>query len=620
MSNSVPSMKWYEIALVRIIPLAIATIGLLVLLAWIFDISPLKSIVPSAPSMKFSTSVSFVSSGVAIYFITELLSSRRRELSAASQVVLPAALLIIILFMSTHVASGILSRPSGIDNLFVKEDPGTPFTAIPGRPSEVTVLNFLLIATAGTLAIMQPSALTKILSSIGFVVGLNAAIALVGYVAEAPMLYYAVEGVSTGMAVHTAVLFLAAGLTFIMLSRRIKITTNENTVQIKTTLQKPHTKNVCISIRTKFSGLLLIVSILPILFVGGITLNNATSLPVEYMGGSIAVLGVATAVSATIFALALSHSILRPLFSLRHAMNEVANGNYDVDIPVQSSDEIGLLGQNFAVMKDAVVAVNANLERLVNVRTAELQDSKKQLEIVIAQLKEQERVMKEFINIAAHEMKNPITPILVTAQLLARRKVDKKIVISEEEFDLIAHNASRLKRLSDDILDVARIENSGIRLERSTFDLSDLLQDAVDDSRPLARSGVEISYTGVAVVIDADRDKVQQVILNVLHNALKFTNDGFIEVALTSNSNSEAVVTVRDNGSGIDPKILPRLFSKYVSKSEKGTGLGLFISKSIVEAHGGKIWAENNPNGKGAAFAFSLPLTLASMQKARVIQ
>ena len=612
-------MNGYEIALIRIIPITIATIGLLVLLAWVFDIPSLKTLVPSAPSMKFSTSVSFVSSGVALYLVMELLSSRRQVLSAASQVVLPAALLIIILFMATHVASGILSRPSGVDNLFVKEAAGTPFTATPGRPSEVTILNFLLIASAGTLAIMQISAIPKILSSIGIVIALNAAIALVGYAAHAPLLYYAVEGATTGMAVHTAVLFLAAGLTFIMLSRRIKLTPIESIVQTKTTPGKPRENNVCVSIRTKFSGLLLIVSILPILFVGGITLNNATTLPVEYMGGSIAVLGVATAVSAIIFALALSHSIFRPLFSLRHAMNEVANGNYDVDIPVQSSDEIGLLAKNFAVMKDAVLSVNANLERLVNVRTAELQDSKKQLEIVIAQLREQERVMKEFINIAAHEMKNPITPILVTAQLLAKRKADKKIVISEEEFDLIAHNASRLKRLSDDILDVARIENGGIRLERSTFDLSNLLRDAVDDSRPLAKNGVEIVYNGVDVVIDADRDKVQQVILNILHNALKFTKDGIVEIALTSNSNSEAVVTVRDNGSGIDPEILPRLFSKYVSKSEKGTGLGLFICKSIVQAHGGKIWAENSPNGKGAAFAFSLPLTLASMQKTNAI-
>jgi signal transduction histidine kinase len=358
----------------------------------------------------------------------------------------------------------------------------------------------------------------------------------------------------------------------------------------------------------------------PILFVGGITLNNAASLPTEFLGGSIAVLGGATAISATIFALALSHSILTPLFSLRHAMNEVANGNYEVEIPVQSTDEIGLLAQNFAVMKDAVVAVNSNLERLVNMRTAELQDSKKQLEVVVAQLKEQEKVMKEFINIAAHEMKNPITPILVTTQILAKREVDKKIVLSKQEFDIIAQNALRLKRLSEDILDVARIENNGIKLEKSVFNLSELLQEAVSDSKPLVRAGVEISYIGLDTVIEGDRHKIQQVVLNILHNALEFTKQGVIQVGLTVDpSTSEVIITLRDNGSGIDREILPRLFKKYVTKSEKGTGLGLFISKNIIEAHGGKIWAENNADGMGATFSLSLPLKATALQDIKQI-
>jgi signal transduction histidine kinase len=617
-SSSALSFRNYENALIRIGPLAIATIGLVVLFAWIYDIPQLKSIIPDAASMKFSTAVAFVCSGVAIYFVLELLTSKRRISSAASQVILPAAVLIIILFMSTHIASAILSRPSGIDNLFVKEAPDTPFTASPGRPSEVTMVNFLAISVAATSAIIQPSSMKKILSSMGLVIGLSAAIALVGYAVGVPILYYALEGITTGMAIHTAILFLIAGLTFTFLSRKIgQTTTPNNNNQSEYSALEPLEKNRFVSIRTKFSGLLLVLSVVPILFVGGVALNNTSSLPTEYLGGSIAVLGVATAVSATIFALALSHSILRPLFSLRHAMNEVAKGNYEVAIPVESTDEIGLLAKNFAVMKEAVLAVNSNLERLVNLRTAELQDSKKQLEVAVAQLKEQERVMKEFINIAAHEMKNPITPILVTTQRLATREFDKKIVFSKEEFDLIAQNAIRLKRLSDDILDVARIENNnGIKLERVTLNLSDLLRDAIADSKPLARPGVELSYKGSDdLVIEADRGKIQQVVLNILHNALKFTREGIVQVGLSANATkSEVVVAIKDKGSGIDHEILPRLFSKYVTKSEKGTGLGLFISKNIIEAHGGKIWAENNADGKGATFLFSLPLRGALLQ------
>ena len=117
------------------------------------------------------------------------------------------------------------------------------------------------------------------------------------------------------------------------------------------------------------------------------------------------------------------------------------------------------------------------------------------------------------------------------------------------------------------------------------------------------------------MVVDADRGKIQQVVLNILHNALKFTKEGNIQVSLTLNSSkSEVVVAIRDNGSGIDREILPRLFGKYVTKSEKGTGLGLFISRNIIEAHGGEIWAQNNSDGMGATFLFSLPLKATLLQ------
>lgn len=103
--------------------------------------------------------------------------------------------------------------------------------------------------------------------------------------------------------------------------------------------------------------------------------------------------------------------------------------------------------------------------------------------------------------------------------------------------------------------------------------------------------------------------RMTQVIDNLVSNALKFTKEGIISLSVKTNDNGQAVVSVKDNGQGIDPNIFPKLFTKFATKSEfGGTGLGLFISKSIVEAHGGKIWAENNPNEKGATFSFSLPL------------
>jgi signal transduction histidine kinase len=111
--------------------------------------------------------------------------------------------------------------------------------------------------------------------------------------------------------------------------------------------------------------------------------------------------------------------------------------------------------------------------------------------------------------------------------------------------------------------------------------------------------------------VEADKGRIIQVIDNLISNALKFTNEGTIYV-LVESKDGQAVVSVKDNGQGIDPDILPKLFTKFASKSEigGGTGLGLFISKSIIESHGGKIWAENNKDTKGATFSFSLPLAI----------
>ena len=108
-----------------------------------------------------------------------------------------------------------------------------------------------------------------------------------------------------------------------------------------------------------------------------------------------------------------------------------------------------------------------------------------------------------------------------------------------------------------------------------------------------------------------DKNRINQVISNLLSNAIKFTNSGSINITLEKDiSDNKLSIYIRDTGLGIDQNVLPKIFSKFVTKSKDGTGLGLFISKSIIEAHGGKIWAENNKDGKGAIFSFSLPLII----------
>jgi signal transduction histidine kinase len=577
-----------------------------VTLAWIFDIPVLRIIYPGGAAMKFSTSISFIAAGIAVYFIVELLTSSRKKLAAVSQLVLPPAILITTLFMSAHITSAILGGSSGIDNLFVKEAQNTPYTSIPGRPAIATILSFVLIATTGMAALRKSPSMKKMFSSIGLAIGAIGGVATLGYALAIPAFYYAINEVSNGMAIHTAILFVVIGSTLVMLPRVQKQILGMQYA----TAEKPNERERImsgLSIRTKFTSILLTVTLIPILFVGGITLNNAASLPSELLAGSVAILGFATAVSVTFFALSLSNSLLRPLLSLKHGIHEVASGNYSADIRIDSTDEIGALAEDFRYMKRIIVETNNNLERLVNERTAELQTSKKQLEIVVAQLKEQERVMKNFISIAAHELKNPVAPILMASQIFAKREVDSKITLTKAELDLILQNALRLKRLCENILDVASMENNGLKLEKRKFSLTELVQESITNLEPTVKSGVDILFTGQDQTVEADHDKVQQVLQNILQNAIKFTSEGLIQISLSSNSNCELVVRVKDTGNGIDPDILPILFSKYATKSEKGTGLGLYISKNIIEAHGGKIWAENNAD-KGATFAFSLPV------------
>jgi two-component system, OmpR family, sensor histidine kinase VicK len=179
--------------------------------------------------------------------------------------------------------------------------------------------------------------------------------------------------------------------------------------------------------------------------------------------------------------------------------------------------------------------------------------------------------------------------------------------------DSIVKGAKRLQKLSNNILDVTRIESNSLQLTREKFNINDVILDIMTDmKKQIVNDKVKLfSYKPKEeVFVDGDRERIIQVISNLLNNAIKFTEEGTISICteVKGNMKREIFVTIKDTGQGIHPEIEPRLFSKFASKSFQGTGLGLFISKSIVEAHGGKIWGENNSDGMGATFTFSLPI------------
>jgi signal transduction histidine kinase len=233
------------------------------------------------------------------------------------------------------------------------------------------------------------------------------------------------------------------------------------------------------------------------------------------------------------------------------------------------------------------------------------------------QLKAHDKMQKEFINIAAHELRTPIQPILGLAQVLQHEIKD---IYYKDLIDVVIRNARRLQRLTEDILDITKIESQSLQLKREQFNLNDVITNSISDimvdsdsfKKNEKHNRIKLRYEPQDIFIEADKARITQVISNILGNAVKFTEEGTISVSVEQKKEEEnndhvVVISVKDTGQGIHRDILPKLFTKFATKSETGTGLGLFISKSIIEAHGGKIWAENNMSGSGATFTFSLP-------------
>lgn len=226
------------------------------------------------------------------------------------------------------------------------------------------------------------------------------------------------------------------------------------------------------------------------------------------------------------------------------------------------------------------------------------------------ELKLHAKAQKEFINVAAHELRTPVQPILGLSQLLLSKS--GSIEQYNELLSIIHRNAKRLNRLSDDILDATKIESKSLELKKERFDLNDIIINAMDDmilSKDLVNKNVQLLYQPQVIELEADKGRISQVISNLISNAVKFTKVGTITITTEIDQDKNVIrVSVKDTGTGIDPEILSDLFTKFRTKSSSGAGLGLFISKSIIEAHGGNIWAESNSTGNGATFTFALPL------------
>jgi signal transduction histidine kinase len=281
------------------------------------------------------------------------------------------------------------------------------------------------------------------------------------------------------------------------------------------------------------------------------------------------------------------------------------------------------------VLKDAGYFINiialalSSIEYNARLRQSNdrLKEREETIHVQYERLKESDNMKNEFINVAAHELRTPIQPILSLTEVLRSKASDTE---QQELSEVILRNAKRLQRLTNDILDVTKIESQSLNLKKEWLNLNDIISNTVDDmitnselTKPFEKR-IKLLYQPHDIFVEADEARITQVIFNLLNNAVKFTEakenggeegDRIVSIDAENTDDGQAVVTVKDSGIGIDLEILPRLFEKFASKSFSGTGLGLFISKSIIEAHGGEIWAENNSKERsGATFRFSLPI------------
>jgi signal transduction histidine kinase len=317
------------------------------------------------------------------------------------------------------------------------------------------------------------------------------------------------------------------------------------------------------------------------------------------------------------FAFYINSKILRPIISLTSKISEINGERLNV-ITSQNkcnknnnNNELSVLSNSFNYMVNYIKDVKKN-DKLIT----ELQKENEEL-------KYKDQLKNEFINVAAHEMRTPIQPILGLAELL-QQEVIHNTEQKKEFLNIIYRNSKRLKQLADDVLDIARIESGSLSLNKEKFNLKEMITDILKEYEQSIRhkKSLKLIYESseTKIIIEADRNRLSQVIHNLLNNAINFTNEGSITVIVERKKDNingkgdEILVSIKDTGTAIHPDILPNLFEKFASKSfiAGGTGLGLFISKSIIEMHGGSIWAfnndEKNKDDRGSTFTFSLPL------------
>lgn len=557
----------------RILALTIIIVAIIITTGWIFDIKELHS--PGGTvSMKFSTAISFVFSGITLYYVTRI----REGKFGLAFISIIASGFVISLFMATILVSSFSGIYTGMENLFVKEVKESAVqTTIPGRPSIATMIDFILIILVGVFVLSDSPKLQKYLNKISITIAIIGGIAVVGYAVKFPLLYYYYENISTAMAIHTSILFVLFG------------------VGMSICRVKSQQKMQSIQIRKRLVYLFLITSIIPIIFIGMWSYNiTSSSIPTRF-GDALIIIGSVTALTTTIFALLITKSFLTPLINLKNITQQAAEGNLDVKASEETDDEIGILSRTFNTM-------------LSNVK------SNTELKIEAETLRQIDKEKEEFSAMISHELKTPLVPIQGYSELILGEKLGKLTDLQRNSIQIISNNSERLLRLIQDILDARKMALGKLKLDIRDASTKEIVDQCIAAFKTVSHEKCIMLVDGSQdIKLKCDTERIIQVINNLISNSLKFVpqEKGKIEIA-TKLDDGSIIFSIKDNGIGIPKDKQDNLFKKFyqidtsLGRRSGGSGLGLVICKGIIESHNGKMWVESEPNKETTVY-FSLP-------------
>ena len=336
--------------------------------------------------------------------------------------------------------------------------------------------------------------------------------------------------------------------------------------------------------------------------------------PIESAIWRTALLLVLFLMVAVVTSMFLARNLARPIESIQVAASNIGAGALDQRIDVSSRDELGALAQEFNRMAARLAASYAGLEQQVDERTRELADALAQLDAKSRQLEASSHHKSAFLANMSHELRTPLNAINGFSQALRKELFGSINPKQAEYLDDILVSARHLLSVIDDVLDLSKVEAGQIELDLAPFSLPEVLErGVVIVSERASTDGVRLALSTDQEIgtITGDRRRITQVIFNLLSNAVKFAPSGSTVDVAAARHGDAVEISVTDRGPGIAPQDQSRIFEEFQQaaagkEQREGTGLGLALSKRLVELHGGRVWVDSEP-GKGSTFRFLLP-------------